>query len=65
MSVFLRSLSVLEENVRAEVKRIRSYPVSRGEVLDACARLIDQLAADVREVRADVGALMERNGEGW
>ena len=64
MSAFLRSLSVLEENVRAEVKRVRAVPQPE-EVFDALDRLLSQLSADVREVRADVGALMERNGEGW
>lgn len=66
MTAYLRSLNVLRENVLAELRNITGD--CDGVVVIACTsieRLKDQLDADVREVRADIEALMERNGEGW
>jgi ABC-type transporter Mla subunit MlaD len=69
MSAYVQSLKVLAENVRAEAVRIRQLAAGPAANLDVIAeasdRLMSQLEADVREVRADFDAVMDRGGEGW
>ena len=61
MSAYVRALNVLVENVRAEVKQafIGIAAQDRPAADKALNRLLSQLDADAREVRADVDALID------
>lgn len=67
MSAHLASLARLVQNVRAEVALMRGVPCGQPscQVCAAAERLLEHLAADEKEVRADVDAIFDRNGEPW
>lgn len=58
MSAYVKSLNVLAENVRSELRQMEA--VARCDTAETCPmcaafrRMREQLDADVREVRADV-----------
>ena len=64
---YVASLTRLREHVRSELERMARAFDGEDYVSfrSARCRLLEQLDADVREVRADVEALMERDGVGW
>lgn len=64
MSAHIRSLNVLAENVRAALRDIERHAFDRTLLPEHLNAAREQLAADVREVRADVDRIFD-TGEGW
>jgi hypothetical protein len=58
---YMRSLTILQENVEAELDYLeRLITCPEGcPMCESLARLRDQLAADCREVKADIEQLIE------
>lgn len=64
---YLASLSRLQTNVRKELGYLRRLAVCEGPcpMCEAFTRIEEHLAADVKEVRADVEQLIESGGQQW